>query len=414
MRLHKKGIAVGLLLVSMLCLNACGNGKKAKENYKAGMELFEKGKYEEAVTKFVSAVKENTEKAEYYIAYGMALIETGDYDNAQIQFDKAILEKENQIVRENNKQAYRGKGISYYEAKEYDKAIEEFNKALEISDMNELNVDILSYKADAESKIGDYRDALKTYTELLEKKKNDAIIYGKKAQVEYALGEYEQAEKDFDKAIRLQSNNYDVYFGKYNMLLNQGRTAEAEQILKEALVIKTKTDEDYFNVAKVHYFQKDYKTAEGELSTAAEKGFVEAWYYLGQIKESQEEYAKAIAYYEKYIAGNPDLKSALVYNQLGLCYMQQKDYQKALDAFTKGIALNDNSVMQRLRYNQIASYESVANFDMALEQANEYVKLYPEDKDMEREVKFLKTRVKQEEESKEDTKNTKKKSKKEE
>mgnify|MGYP002508794917 CR=1 FL=1 len=46
------------------------------------------------------------EKAEYYISYGLALMKNEKYEDAIKQLEKAILDKDNQIVLENNKAAY--------------------------------------------------------------------------------------------------------------------------------------------------------------------------------------------------------------------------------------------------------------------------------------------------------------------
>lgn len=401
-KIKKVIICLGIVILS---ISGCKKEESAKDFYKKGVEFFKNGKIEEAVLSLQKAVEKNTEKAEYYIVYGMALIEIGEYKTAQTQFDKVILEKENRIIRENNKQAYRGKGICYFYENEYEKAIEMFQKALEISDLEEVNLDLLLYQADAQTKLGDYEEALKSYNKILEQKKNNADLYGKRAAIEKLLGKYDLAIKDYDKAISMNGNSYDLYFGKYNLLINQGNTSDANEVLKKALSIKTKTDEDYYNVAKIHFYQEDFTTAQTELQTAIENGFTEAWYFIGQIYEIQNDFTQAIASYEKYLEANSEIRSAWIYNHLGVCYMMNEEYAKAAQMIREGIDLNDYEVMKELLYNEVATYEYLGDFNTALKKAEEYLILYPQEEEMRNEISFLKTRVVEKGEEKQDDMN---------
>lgn len=379
------------LLVFMLA--GCGRSGDAKKSYNEGMKLFEQNQYEEAAGKLGEAVEKNPDKAEYYIAYGMALIEAGQFDDALIQFDKAVSEKENKIVRENNKRAFRGKGIAYYRQNDYKEAAKAFGEAAGIGELKGMDVDILYYKGEAEEKAGDYKSALETYSKLMDIKKPDGRIYGKKARMEYLLGDMEHAALDYDEAIRLDSDNYDAYFGKYFMLMDMSDSAGAEEVLNKALAIKTKTDEDYFNVARIHFFQGDYTSALAELTDSAAKGFTEALYYIGRIHESNGDYDQAVSCYERYLDAGTDTQDASVYNQLGMCHMIREDYDKALEAFEQGIALNDSGVLKELRSNQIAAFEKLADFKNAFAKAEEYMEVYPDDAAMKRELEFIRSRT---------------------
>lgn len=49
--------------------------------------------------------------------------------------------------------------------------------------------------------------------------------------------------------------------------------------------------------------------------------------------------------------------------------------------------------MQDLLFNQIAAYEKKMDFASALSKAQEYVKMYPDDKEAQRELTFLQSRA---------------------
>lgn len=387
-----------MLLVSvalMLAVTGCSGKKSASDYYKEGMKQYKEQKYEEASESLKEAVTKNPNKAEYYIDYGMTLIQCGDYEEALIQFDKAILDKDNKIVRENNKMAFRGKGIAYYESAEYESAINQFEKALKITERSDLDIDILFYLGDAQTKILDREGAIATYTKIIEKKANQSDAFYKRAILKGQLGQLEDSVADFDKAISFDKDNYEYYFGKYAILLQQGDSAGAAEVLKSALAIKTESKEDYYNVAIVHFYQGNNDTAKEEFATAIENGFTGAYFYLGEIAMLEKEYETAVANYEQYIQNTLNLKSAVVYNQLGEAYLQLENYDEALKAFEEGIKLNDSAIMQPLKYNEIIALEHQGEFDVAYKKAKKYIKDYPEDEGMIKEIEFLKTRQKE-------------------
>lgn len=378
----------------MLAVTGCSGNKSASDYYKEGMKQYKEQKYEEASVSLKEAVTKNPNKAEYYIDYGMTLIQVGNYEEALIQFDKAILDKDNQIVRENNKMAYRGKGIAYYDSAEYKSAIKQFKKALKITDRSDLDVDILFYLGDAQTKTLDQEGAIATYTKIIEKKANQSDAYYKRAVLKGQLGQLEDSIADFDKAISFDKDNYEYYFGKYAILLQQGDSTGAAEVLKNALAIKTESKEDYYNVAILHFYQGNNDTVKEELATALENGFTGAYFYLGEIAMKEKDYETAVSNYEQYIQNTSNLKSAVVYNQLGEAYLQLKTYDQALKTFEEGIKLNDSAIMQQLKYNEIIALEHQGDFEQAYKKANKYLKQYPDDEGMKKEIEFLKTRQK--------------------
>lgn len=392
-RLNRGKIAI-VSLVIMLAITGCGGKKDAKDYYNDGLKQYKSKDFEKASQSFKEAVTKNPNKAEYYIDYGMALIQCENYDEALIQFDKAILDKENKIVRQNNKLAHRGKGIAYFNAAQYQLAVNEFETAYKISEFNDLDIDILFYLGDAQTKLLDNKGALETYSKILKRKPGQSVAYYKRAIIEGNLEQLDQSIADFDKAISYEKDNYEYYFGKYAILVQQGDVDGANEVLSKALAIKTKTKEDYYNVARIHYYQQDYNTAKSELTQAVVDGFASASFYLGEIAMNEKNYEEAVRNYEAFMENSSSQKSAEVYNRLGDAYIEMKDYEKALSTLEEGIMLNDNSVMQSLKSNEIVALEKLGKYKDAYKKAKEFVKAYPDNDTMQEEVIFLKTRQK--------------------
>lgn len=381
-----------LAFVSVILLSGC-SGNSADKFYKEGLKYIDNGNYEEAASNFSKAIALKDDRAEYYIDYGMTLIMLKENREAILNFDKAILNKENVIVNKNNKLAYRGKGIAYYKSYQYKEAIEEFDKALSLNELSELDEDILYYKGSAEEKSGLYEEAIKTYTALIDNSASDDNAYNNRGYAYGKLHEFDKGLADYDKAISIKKGNYNHYLGKYFLLMEADRKEEAHTILKEAAGIKVETEEDEFNLAKVHYYMEEYDMAINEFSKAFESGFEEACYYLGNIYEKREDYEEAVINYEKYIKAENIPKTALVYNQAGACLLKLGRYSEALAYIQTGLEYRDKNMEQPLKRNEIAAYEKTGDFEKAYHLMTAYINLYPEDKEAKKEYEFLKTRL---------------------
>jgi len=380
---------MGIFFIMIAMIAGCGTAGNYDRN---GKISFTNGDYEKAAASFAAAVKANPNRADYYIDYGMSLIALGKYDEALAQFDLAYVDKDMLIIRENNKRALRGKGIAYYHMLQYDKAIKVFKSALKIDELTDLDMDILYYMADSLYTTGSYKEAAVSYSSILAKDKKAAIAYSKRALCYQKLGEYDKSSADYDSAISLEPDNYEYYFGKYYLMAENKNEAGALEVLKKAEAIKAATSEDQYNLAKLHYFEGDYDTALSELSEGYTNGFVEAYYYIGEIYRIQKDYAKAIYYYQAYIDGKT-VTSPNVYNQIAVCMLKKDQGKDALEYLEQGLAYNDAGTMQVLKKNEIIIYEKMGKYKDAKQKLEEYLKNYPKDSLAAREAEFIASRV---------------------
>lgn len=386
--MKKKLLSIGMIFVIIL-LSGCSF---AGNYYKDGKKSFEKGEYEVAADDFSKAIAANPNRAQYYIDYGLALVALGKYEDALKQFDLAYRDKDMAVIRENNKRALRGKGIAYYKMQEYKKAIKEFTNALKIDELSALDVDILSYMGSAYGAVGMYKEAVETYTDILKDQKDNAQAYADRAFCYRCLGSYKESLSDYNRAITLKSSNFDFYFGKYNLLMDQGDLASAKEVLAKASDIKVSTEEDKYNLAKLHFYQENYGTALTELESSFKAGINEADYYIGEIYRIQKDYTKAAYYYENYIKTGKVL-TPNVYNQIAVCLIREGDSNKALEYLKTGIEWNEAATLRILKKNEIIAYEKLGEFDTADEKLDAYLESYPEDKTAAREAEFVDTRL---------------------
>ena len=82
----------------------------------------------------------------------------------------------------------------------------------------------------------------------------------------------------------------------------------------------------------------------------------------------------------------------ILFNRLGMCKLQSMDAKGALECFEKALALEDASMTQVLKFNQIVAYEYLGEFDQANVLMRSYLQIYPDDQEALREYEFLRSR----------------------
>ena len=386
-RFTAAGIAASVILGGM---SGCSL-KTAGGYYSDALSYYEDKNYTLAAQNFELAIERNPERAEFYIDYGLMKIETGDYEDALATFDKAILNKDIKMVQENNKRAYRGRGIAYFYMLEYERALEEFNLALEIDELSSLNLDILSYKGSVCEKLGLWKDAVSAYDEILRNADGNADIYTARAYAYLNIGGIQMSRDDYDRALALEPDNINIYLGKYALMKLQNDEIGAAAVLSQAERLPVETAEDRLLYAKIQYYQKD-ESAKELLLDAAEEGSTLAYFYLGEIVREEGDYEQALTYYNAYLeSGN--IESSALYNQMAVCSMETGDYDRALSYIQHGFLVSTPEQAKTLRHNEVAVYEKQGDFAAAYEKAGEFLEDYPEDERMLREYEFLSTRI---------------------
>ncbi|MCX4327353.1 MAG: tetratricopeptide repeat protein [Lachnospiraceae bacterium] len=391
---HKtcQAFAAALLFFCML-FSFAGCGKAGKE-YDKAVELMESGKYSDSLEHFQNAIKENNEKAEYYIAYGMALNQTGSYKEAVKQFGMAYQDTDNQISRQNNKRLYFGQAVSYYGMNDNEKALEACGKALEYGEEPSVDINIKNFQADIHMLMGNTGKAMEIYNEIIKGDNVSADTYKARGRLHEMLGDDTQAVKDYLDAAGKDNRCYDAYFALYNVYTRTGDNEKAEEILNKVADIKAKTAEDVMQKGRMYYYKGDYKNAVAELQKAAKDGCNEALYYIGAVYMAEGDYKQAAGQFNLYIVKGAAKKAPDTYNQMAGCYIELGDFESASGCIDKGMSLGISSAGIQLLKNRVILYERMGKYKKAKKSANLYLKKFPGDKDMEKELIFIKTRIK--------------------
>lgn len=325
-----------------------------------------------------SADEENFHQAEIDL-------EEGNYQYALAGYEDSI------AVQMNVTESYRGAGIACMGLGQYEQAEKYFNRALADEKISEVfKLDTLRYKTTAQYKQGKFQEAYQTGSRLAQgsPKEEDYLLMGLTA---LGVDSYDEAEENFRKAIE-EDSSYSVCIQIYDAYVSKDMEADGSHYLEQALQDSPNSGEDYYNRGKIYFYMEDYPNAEKELEKAVEKENFQALLLLGKLYLQQEDTEKARTAYEQY--NEAEEESSLGYNGLALCDIEEGDYDSALEHIKKGLEDVSTDEMQDLYYNQMVVYEKKRDFATALEKAEEYLAMFPDDEAAQKEYDFLWSRVK--------------------
>ena len=316
---------------------------------------------------------------------GMEAVQNLEYTEAIQYFNAALEEKEDERL------VCRGMGLAYMGLSKYEDAIAYLEKALRLSNgsVQDIDYDINYYLATAYFKNGQAQEALQSYDAILALRPKEIEAYYLRGYVKLCGGNFESAKEDFDKTISLDPQNYDRLIQIYNALVDNGYREVGKEYLQQVIADNEKSISNY-DLGRIYYYLEDYESAKNYLSQVKISSDYEASLYLGRTYEALGDYNYAASIYNDYTLN--DQSKAEIYNQLGLCRMQMKEYELALMAFQSAMNIEGNGMMQTLKFNEIIAYEYMEEYKTAAALMSDYLKTYPDDEAAQRENLFLKTR----------------------
>lgn len=378
---------IGIFVIAMLCVwMLAGCSSEAAALNEEGLKKYSEGSYSEAVNCFERAIVADNQNPEYHVNKGMAYLELEDYSGAHNCFDAALrLDKENQ-------QAYRGSGITYMEEGNYEEAMEALNAALacESGRVSEAEYDILFYRGETQTRMGDYDGAVETYTVLLETQGEQARTYYLRGVANVKGGQINAGLSDMDKAIALNKTDYNMYLNCYYCLADAGEEEYGINYLKTALTVGENTTASHKSRGAVHFLLGDYSAALSEFEYEKDKADVETLIYIGLCYQALEDYTSSYEAFSQALAQGGE--NVEVYYQMGMCMFSTGEHEKALEYLLDGLEMGGGAHKQEMMYMQALCCERTLQFSEALKTFESYVALYGSTEELDREIAFLQTR----------------------
>lgn len=115
----------------------------------------------------------------------------------------------------------------------------------------------------------------------------------------------------------------------------------------------------------------DLRRAQLHLEQAVrEKPTPAAHHALGKVYLAQGKFDDAIREFDQSLSGNTN--QAQIYNDLGVAWLEKRDYNRSIDSFNKALQLDGNSL--EALFNRALAYEKQSRVEEAKAAWNEYLK----------------------------------------
>jgi len=316
--------------------------------------------------------------------------ENQELEKLKSSVNKAYSAQIDEILKEGNES---------FDKNDYDKAIEIFNKALEVTNKMYLTEEMerevnkiksLIYQAEIKHLVGrgDLAEELQKFEKEIEK-------LNKKMEYAKTIDDSERRYSEMDK---IKTSIDEVHHSEIKLLVEQGNQladkegfTEAFDHFERAMKINDLIDSPDFenkipikynykiqliNKAKIEISKNNYDVAIVDCNKAIEldKDFVDSYFYIGIASNNKQEYDFAINYFKKAI----ELKSehAKSWNYMGFAYEKKNEFDKAIESYKKAVEVDPTYA--RAFYNMGNSFKHKEEFDEAIENYKKATEIDPE------------------------------------
>jgi len=312
----------------MALVTVCAFGQNARKNYKAGMELIENLKYEDAIVQFTSAIGLEPSNPDFYYARGQAYEKLLKYTEAKDDYEKAIV-------------------------------------------FAPKNVDAIISLGVICNKTGNFEEALKLLNRASGIDKRNSKVYPEKVITLIGLERYDQALKVSDTAIIIKDTPMDYYYrGIIYRKLNNDIFGKKE--LEKAISKDKKLAEPRLALAEL-LLATDPQEAMNQCNEVIKNDArnTDAYLMRSKVYRKNLDYPSAINDISKNILIDP--ANPVFYLYRGNCYQEFNQHSNAINDFSKYISLKADD--PDAYFARAKSYEEIMNFDKAMADYNKITEL---------------------------------------
>ena len=225
---------------------------ESNKYFDEGVELYEEGKFKEAIVCFDKAIEINPNFEDTWNGKGAALYALNKYEEAIVCFDKAI------EINPKYEKAWYNKGNALYDFNKKEEAIVCYDKAIEINPNDE---DAWCNKGNVLSALNKKEEAIVCYNKAIEiNPKHEYVWYNKGAALS-DLNKYEEAIVCYDKTIEINPNDEDAWHNKGHALYYFNKYEEAIVCYDKAIAVNPKYEYAWNNKGAALKFLKKYEEA---------------------------------------------------------------------------------------------------------------------------------------------------------
>jgi len=339
-----------------------------------GLVRYEAKDYDSAITRFTNALNEEmvpeqmVNPANIYFYRGTAYLYNSNFDQAITDFSKTLELQTDYAL------AYHNRSIAYFSKGEYDRVITDIDQAIRLKSDDAY---AYSIRGTAYYFKGQYDSSIANLNQVIKLKLDNVYDYYYRGLAYYYKGDRDNALLDFDQAIKLKSDYVEAYISRGNIFAEKGIYFHAIQDYSQAIKLKPDDTLAYYNRG-LAYFGKgdwDYAIADFDYIIKLKPHKTIAFHSRGLAYIRKGGYNQAIADLSQAIKLKFDYGDA--YCNRGNAYLIKGDYNRAIMDFNLCIKLKPNDV--DAYYNRGNAYKYKGDFGRAITDFDQAIKIKSDD-----------------------------------
>ena len=289
---------------------------------------------DEAIRYCEKALKQDESLEGVWLNYAIAYVNKSNYEKAIINFKK-VLE-----LNEKNFKANFLTGDSYHHSKNFDDALKYYEKALKLAINNNEKSNVWANIGLLNNDKLDFERAKESYEKAICFNKVNTIALNNLGLIYNNLGEIDKAIICFERAIKIEPNNDNFWNNlgeSYNKLKQFDKAIE---YCEKAIELNPDSDAAYANLGNSYGNMKEFGKAieVSKKSIDLNPNSLTAYVNLGNIYLLKSEFDKAINYYNKVLEIEPSNFEANV--NMGTAYYNINDITNAIKWYIKALEVD--------------------------------------------------------------------------
>jgi tetratricopeptide (TPR) repeat protein len=294
---------------------------------------------------------------------GMTRYTASEWDEAIARFSAALSQIAERTTVLDRSIVYFYRGCAYIAKGNYDSAIADYNQAIKLNPHFELYFNrgsAYGIKGNYDRAIADFNQSLKLQPE--------ALTYNNRGFAYLYKGEYDRAVADFNKALELQPDLEIAYLNRGKFYLDKQEFDLAITDFNAALKLQPNLVLAYVNRSAAYLSKGEFDRAITDVNQVLKlknKSVVESGSNITVFMSPQ------------FFVGTfePMAYEAVAYNNRSAAYLKKRDYDRAIADANQAIKLQPNYFQPYLNRGFI--YEKKGDYDRALADYNQVLKLHP-------------------------------------
>jgi len=268
-------------------------------------------------------------------------------------------------------------GYIYYKGGNYNKALPYFEKSLQTSWVSNMvnQRDVFMNIAIEYTRLKQWDKAIESYNRAIEIDPKYELAYINRGLAHANMNQFDLAKADYDFAIGIDQENAEAYKDRGNVKMNQGQYTDAIKDYNQAIDLDNANLDAYANrgnaYASIEFY--DLAVADYDRVIALDVNYVSAYYNRGLVYAHQKNYSIAILDFTKVIEFEPNNSKA--YMQRGKSYQALGNYESTFSDFDRAAELDPLSI--EVYNNRGYAYLKYGKYNDAITDFNKVIEINP-------------------------------------